>query len=61
MIWNIRKQKNNNNNHTEQEEKIIQKKQGECKHPLGQLQVFQHLHHRGARRRKERARNWKSV
>ena len=30
------------------------------KQPPGQLQAFQHLHHRGARRR-ETARNWKSV
>ena len=28
--------------------------------PLGKLQVVQHSHHRGDRRRKERARNWKS-
>ena len=27
--------------------------------PLGQLQVYQHSHHRGARRISERARNWK--
>ena len=27
----------------------------------GQIQTFQHFHHRGARRRRERAINWKSI
>ena len=31
------------------------------KQPLGQLQVFHHSHHKGVRRRRERARNWKST
>ena len=34
---------------------------GQCKEPLGQLQAFQYLHHRVARRRRERARNWKLI
>ena len=29
--------------------------------PLGQLQVYQHPHHRGAGRKRERARNWKPI
>ena len=37
------------------------KTQGQCKQPLGQLQAFQHSHNRGARRRRERARNWKTI
>ena len=51
-----------NNQSEEQEEKRMQniknKKQDHCKEPLGQLQAFQHPHHRGAKRRRERARNW---
>ena len=49
------------NNQEQQEEKKNPKKQGSCKQPLGQLQEVQHSHHRGGRRRRERARNWKSV
>ena len=56
------KQTNKKTPHSEQQEvKRIQKKQGQCKQPMGQLQAFQHLHHRCARRRTERARNWKSI
>ena len=57
MIWNARKQKTTNQNSKKKKEspKIRQW----CKQPLGQLQAFQHSHHRGARRR-ERTRNWKS-
>ena len=44
----------------QQEEKRTQKIE-ECKELLGQLQVFQHSHHRGARKRRERARNWKPI
>ena len=43
-----------------QKEKKSPKTQGLAKEPLGQLQEVQHSHHRGARRR-ERARNWKSI
>ena len=45
----------------EQQEEKECKKQGSCEQPLGQLQAFQHSHHRGVRKRKERARNWKSI
>ena len=38
------------------EETRIQKKQGECKKTLGHLQTCQHLNHRGARKRRTRAR-----
>ena len=48
-----------NNQSTRRRKKNL-KKQGECKQPLGQIQAFQHSHHRSARRR-ERARNWKSI
>ena len=37
------------------------KKRGQCEQPLGQLQEVQHSHPRGAKRRKERARSWKSI
>ena len=39
------------------------KKRRQCKEPLGQrkLQALQPSHHMGARRRRERARNWKSI
>ena len=50
-IWNIRKQKNNQSE--QQEEKRLQKKGGWCKEPLGQLQVYQHSHNGGARKRRE--------
>ena len=48
-------------NQSQQEGKRIQKNQEECKQPLGQLQVAKHSLHKGARRRKERARNCKSM
>ena len=35
----------------QQEEKKNPKKRGYYKEPLGQLHVYQHLNHRGARRR----------
>ena len=41
----------------QQEEKKNSKKQGQAQEPLGQLQTFQHLNHRGARRRRGKARN----
>ena len=55
--------KEEKDNHSEQEEeKRIQKNEDNInKQPLGQLQAFQHLHHRGARRRKDIARNWKPI
>ena len=37
------------------------KKQGWTKEPLGQLPEFEHSRHRGARRRRERARNCKYI
>ena len=46
-----------NNQSEQQEEKRIKKKKRLCKQPLGQ-----HLSNpRGARNRRERARNWKSI
>ena len=50
-----------NNQLVQEEEKRIQNRLRLYKQPLGQLQAFQHSHHRGARRRRERARNWKSI
>ena len=41
----------------QQEEKKNSKKQGQAQEPLGQLQTFQHLNHRGARRKRGRGRN----
>ena len=64
MIWNIKKQKTTNQKHKKKRIKTKtnkQKKRGECKQPLEKLQALQHLHHRGARRRIERARNTKSI
>ena len=55
QINDMEHQKAKNN----QEEKRILKKQGKDKQPLGQPQGDQHLHHRGVRTRRERARNWK--
>ena len=52
-----------NNQSKQQEEKRIQKELPKIRilqQPLGQLQKVQHSHHKGARRR-ERARNWKSI
>ena len=49
------------NSQSEQQEERNTKKGEYCKEPLGQLQEFQHLHHRDARRRREGARNWKSI
>ena len=43
------------------EEKRIQKKVGEFKKSLGHLQTHQHPNHRGGRRRRGRARNWKLI
>ena len=59
--------KTKNNQSEQQEEKRIQtnkqtnKKPRVGKQSLGQLQEVQHSHHRGARRRRERTRNWKSI
>ena len=47
-------------NPLEQQEEKEKKKTPKCKQPLGQLQVFQYSHHRGAKRR-GKARNWRSV
>ena len=57
-IGNIRKQKTTNKNNRKKKDP---KKREQYKEPQGQLQAFQHAHQRGARRRKERARNWKSI
>ena len=43
----------------QQEKKSI--KQGYCKEPLWHLQTYQYQNHRGARRRRGRARNCKSI
>ena len=63
MIWNIKKQKTTNENNRKKEEskKKKKKKGGPSKEPLGQLQAFKYSYHKGARRRRERARNWKSI
>ena len=54
MIWNIMKKKTLNQNIKKKKE---YKKQGWPKKLLGQLQTYQHLNHRGARRGRGRARN----
>ena len=46
---NVFQHKEAKNNQSEQEEKRIQKNK-DSKQPLGQLQAFQHSHHRDARR-----------
>ena len=55
MIWNIRKRKTFNQD--SKKKKRISPQKREAKEPLGQLQTHQHLNHRGARRRRERARH----
>ena len=57
VIWNIRKQKTTNQNSKKKKEF----KKGQYKQPVGQLIALQHSHHRGTRRKRERARNWKSI
>ena len=44
----------------QQKEKNL-KKWEYCKELLGQLQVYQHLHHGGVGNRRERARNWTPI
>ena len=44
----------------QQEGKKIQKIKDNIR-SLGQLQAFQHLHHKGSRRRRETAKNWKPI
>ena len=61
MIWNVRKKKNNQNQPLQKEERKKPKKRRQCRQTLGQLQAFQRSYHRGARRRRERARDWKSI
>ena len=41
----------------QQKEKRTPQKHGWAKEPLGKRQIYQHLNHRGAGRRRERARN----
>ena len=57
MIWNIGKQ----NQSIRTRRKNNPKKKRTYKQPLGQLQDVQDSHHRGARRRRGRARNWKPI
>ena len=55
---NDMKQKEDVNNQQEQnEETRIQKNKERLLKPLGQLEMFQHLNHRGARRRRGRAKH----
>ena len=67
QINNLEHNETKNNQSEQQEEKRIQtnkqtnKKPRVGKQSLGQLQEVQHSHHRGARRRRERTRNWKSI
>ena len=58
MILNIKKQKTTIQNNKKKKESKSMKM---YKQPLGQLQEVQHLHHSYARRRRERARIWKSI
>ena len=60
QINDLKHKEEKNNQSEQQEEKRNQEKRGQCK-PLGQLQEVQHLHHKGARRKRKRARNWKSI
>ena len=53
------KEAKNNQCKTTRENKL--KEQGQCKQPLGQLQAYQHSHHRGARRRRKRSSYWKLI
>ena len=54
MIWNVRKQKTTNqNNKKKKESPPAKKNEDTVKQPLGQLQAFQHLHHRGDKKEKE--------
>ena len=54
-------QKEAKNNQLEHQEEKIPKKQVQCKQPLVQFQEVQQSCHRSTRRKKERARNWKSI
>ena len=45
----------------QREEKRIPKNEDDVISLWDKLKRFQHSHHRGARRRRERARNWKSI
>ena len=57
-IWNKKKKQTSNQNRTKKQDS---KKWGEAEKPLGQLSTFQHPNHRGARRRRTTARNWKLI
>ena len=49
------------NNHSEQQEEKRIQNNADSVSSLWDDQGFLHLHHRGARRRRERARNWKPI
>ena len=57
------KEAKNNQSEQQEERRIFLKnpKMRLCKQLLGQLQAFPHLPHRGAKRRRERARKWKPI
>ena len=57
VIWNIGRKKQP----IRTRRKNNPKKQGQYKQPLGQIQEVRHLHHRGTRRKRGGARNWKSI
>ena len=61
QISDLEHKETNNNQSEQQEEKKNPKIQGQYKQPLGLIQKVQYLHHRGARRRRERGRNWKLI
>ena len=59
MIWNTRKQKTTNQNN--KKTKRIQRKVINRVRSLWDNFMFLHSYHRGAKRRTERTRNWKSI
>ena len=59
MIWTVRKQKTTNPNYKKKRES--KKSKHSVSKPLVKLQQVQHSHQTGARKRKERARNGKSL
>ena len=61
QINDLEHKEEKNNQLEQQQEERIQKKQGQCKQPLGQLQAIQYLYHMCARRRRERAGTWKAM
>ena len=58
MIWNLRKEKKTFNQNCKNKKDSLQKnKVSLAKEPQGQLEMYQHLNHRDATRRREEARN----